>query len=233
MDDKKPENVAERFIREGRMQFYSIRKTRLSYFLEFLFSYDVQWKNGILVWSDRSASKEKNQITEDGYKSLKNDCEIPVSWPAYISSSPLKNIPNDAHEDWLTELSMFVYQINKIDDEAFSQYITGYYRLQGYTEEYRKQYTESAINGLKLVKDFIKEYEVYERINSIRKSRDKNETPIEIKVGTKVRHCSGTSTSTVLEDKLTFNGSKEEVVKLDKPIRGSLYWNKSQLVGVK
>lgn len=239
MDDKKPLTIAEQYIKSKRMRFFSLYPSNLHLFLNMFFSYGVDWKNGVLVDDDSPVKDEEIQLTESGWQYLRHNCNfLPTSWPSSTKDSILSRIPDDAEKSWLDEIGHFIYTIEKIDDENFKNYIITYQNQQGYSPEYRQRYINDAVKGLDMVKNFIKNNKVDERISFLEKERSRPKgyvEPIEVKVGVTVRHAHGTNKNlaVVLEEGLTFgDGAKGAGVRLDKPLKGTVFWQSGYLVGV-
>ncbi len=239
MEEKKPLTIAEKYIKSKRMRFFSLYPSNLHLFLNMFFSYDVHWKDGVVVDCDGPIKDEDIQLTENGWQYLRHGCNhLPTSWPSYEKHSILSKIPDDAEKSWLEEIGHFIYTIEKIDDAVFKNYITAYQTQQGYGQQYRDRYIESAIDGLAMVKKYIIENKVEERIVFLQNERRRPKgyvEPIKIEVGTTVRHSHGTekNLSRVVEMGLTFgDGAKGCGVRLDNPLNGTVFWQSGYLVGV-
>lgn len=225
---------AERFMEIRRRKFPSLYPSTLAFFAcSLMTSHDYGWdKNGLIIDGD-NIDNCPDQITDDGWKSFKNADHIPTGWGDPCKASPLFCIPDNASKQWVEAISHFCYKIEKISVAQFKAYVTAKTRLGMMSKQYQDEYIERYVANFVKCKKLLKHYEVHERCNAIRNKQDGYVAPLPLKKGSVVRLQSGVSTATVVSDELTFgNGQVKGACYLDKPLGGTQYWNKSDLVVV-
>ncbi len=236
MKDDKPPTPAELYIKAWRMRFYSLFPTEFSFLLQmFVAKYDCRWEKGMLVDSDDSCtSTEDLQLTEAGYQSLRNagDGRLPMSWPdPRPAHSPLRCIPDDIDESWLSEISSFCWALDKIDSKLYTKLVTAYWAMSGYGVQYADGYRDRSIQNLAETKKLIIDLKVKERLAFIRKERQeklngKYVPAPSVHKGGHVRLCTGSDIATV---KRLLKIGRNNGCEVDPPLSGSRFWTNADI----
>jgi len=240
MKNEKPLSSADLFFKKMRMRFFSLYQTEFKAQLRiFLSCYDAKWEKGCIVDAEHTNYPvSQNQLTEEGYDSLKNDNDkLPMIWPdVYEKHSPLICIPDDADQSWLQSISMMCYRIEKISVKDYTALAKAYWNMNPIAPEYRKSYFEKTVANFKATKEFLVKYQVKDRCHFVMNEQCKPKNyvaPLVVKKGAVVRLKTGVATATVQADKLTFgNDTVHGACFLDKPLNGTRYWHKTDLVAI-
>jgi hypothetical protein len=232
-------NHAERTIKRLRMHYPCLYPTDMHLFLCMISCSDWAWvtkDDGFAVLENsydekvEAIRKTPTQpgLTEDGWESAKNNTRVPTTWnvPSNISGSAIFNIPDNAHECWLQEISMFIYSIEKLSkmSSVVLDYITAHFRLCGYVEHATTGYITSSWEGFSRLVVTLDEKKTYERVTFIRNERYAAKAPKQpepVLIGSSVRHQLGTGDvhAKVLEIIETeINGNRIKLARLSTPI---------------
>jgi len=241
MKEKEALKPAELFFKKMRMRFFSLYPSEFSAQLRiFLSCYEAKWEKGHVVepnHTDYNASE--NQLTECGYDSLRNANQerIPMMWPdVHATHSVLACIPDDAEDSWLESISMMCYRIEKIELSNYIRLAKAHWDMSPMAPEYRKQHLDRTIANFKEAKEFLVKHQVRERVWFIKGERCKPKgyvPPLQVKKGAVVRLKTGVATAIVQSDNLTFgNDTVKGACYLNKPLNGTRYWNKADLIAI-
>jgi hypothetical protein len=229
----RPVMDAKKFIEDYRRKFPSLYPSDMAFFANSLLSSSsFGWEKGLIV-SDDNTRDCPFQLTEDGWKSFVNSDHIPFSWSEPHKTNPLFCIPDDASKEWLEAISMFCYRVEKISEDDYRAYVTAKMRLGMMAKTYQEESIQRYVSAFVECKKLLKHHEVHARCNTLLYQTKGYKEPLPLKKGSVVRLRNGVSTAVVQSDELTFgNGKVKGACYLDKPLGGTQYWNKDDLVVV-
>jgi len=230
---KKP-NVAEVLLKDVRMLYPSLYSSNFEFIMDRVAGDGGYfWKDGVLVESNYGQDKQERGLTEDGWEHFKNVSEVPTHWNEPDKKGPLFNIPENIHADWIEELSLFLYQLKKIDAKILQDYITAHYKLQNWTHLHTTDSINKNMTAFKNLVSMVEECKVKDRLDRIQIERYQVKLPPKprmLKVGDEVRAKHFEKISKVKRI-FSVNTSEYaiETVELESDIDGSVFWEKSLL----
>ena len=225
---------AKAFIRTHRMRFLSLYRSDLAFLANICSSSAYSWKNGKIV-SEYEPTGE-NQLTEKGWESFENSDYIPYSLNDPHTNSPIFHIPDDISNEWMEEISMFVFLLDRITEKEFRKYCVANLALKRYSVEATKQHIDRYVSGFVRTKKLLADKEVSKRLAAIGVERSHPKgyvAPLRLMQGSEVRLKTGVSTAKVECPNLLFgNHTVQGACYLDAPLGGTRYWHSSDLVVV-
>lgn len=153
------------------MRFAELYPTDFHFMLRMLSTNDDDWDHRGRIVCTYKAPKSPLQLTATGWKSAQHVIRCPTSWPEPCKSSPILNIPDNAEESWLHEISMFVYHLEKWDEKHVKTWISTNAQLSGMDLQYQLSQIKRNYKGYDAVREAVLGGKVYERITLIRNER--------------------------------------------------------------
>jgi len=200
---------------------------------------DDDWDANGLIVRTYNAPEYPDHLTPKGWESEKYVTRCPTSWPEPHCSSPLLNIPDNAHASWLHEIGMFCHYLEGWDPKYVKQWIVTATRLTNMGREYQDAQIARNLKGYDAVLKAVSDSQIRERIRFIENElhRPKTVKVPTVEFGATVRFHTGVDTAVVMNIKQVPRSRYGDdgscnMVFLHKPINGSDVHYQENLIAV-